>query len=601
MHLRQLITGTVLMLIACPLLAADDKKEKEKDKDKAVIAHIKLAGDLDESPPQESVLGNESENLRMKLDRIKKAKNDPHVKALLVELEGLEFGLFSFGKIEEVRRAILDFRASGKKAYCYTENVGGLDYLIACACDVICLPPNGMFGLLGLHVEMSFYKDTLAKIDIKADFLTMGEAKGAAEPFTRTDLSPENRKQYNLVIDDFYENGIVKTIVDSRAAAKFTAERVKSIIDDGPYTAKRAAALGVIDKIAYFDALEGMISQDLKGESLGIAKNYGKPKNANEENPLVLLAKLMSPPKKSGSKKPKIAVIYGVGGIKSGKGGGGIFGGNSIGSTTTVEAIQQAEKDETVKAIVFRVDSPGGSALASDLIWHELKRSKKPVIASMGDIAASGGYYISMGASKVYAEPGTLTGSIGVVSGKIVLGGAFALAGVKTETLARGKNSGLFSGNTPFSPSEKEALATLMRDIYDVFLDRTLENRNAAGVKLTREKLLTIAGGRIWTGRQAKENGLVDALGTLDDAIADAKKQANLPMDSEPELLILPEPKSLFERMLESQSDAHLQAALMPLLKTAPELRGHLRSLETLLDQRNEKIWLMLPERFSVK
>src|SRR5271166_5021525 len=131
MHLRQLITGTVLLLIACPLLAADDRKEKEKDKDNGVIAHIKLAGDLDESPPQESVFGNESENLRMKLDRIKKAKNDPHVKALLIHLEGLEFGLFSFGKIEEVRRAILDFRTSGKKAYCYTEDIAGLDYLIA--------------------------------------------------------------------------------------------------------------------------------------------------------------------------------------------------------------------------------------------------------------------------------------------------------------------------------------------------------------------------------------------------------------------------------------------------------------------------------------
>src|SRR5271166_7016045 len=159
MHLRQLITGTVLLLIACPLLAADDRKEKEKDKDNGVIAHIKLAGDLDESPPQESIFGAESENLRMKLDRIKKAKKDAHVQALLVQIEGLEFGLFSFGKIDEVRRALLDFRASGKKVYCYTDDIGGLDYLIASACDVICLPPGGSFGLLGLHIEMSFYKD----------------------------------------------------------------------------------------------------------------------------------------------------------------------------------------------------------------------------------------------------------------------------------------------------------------------------------------------------------------------------------------------------------------------------------------------------------
>jgi protease-4 len=601
MHLRELLAGSVLMLIACPLLAADDKKDKDKNKDKPIIAHIKLSGDLDESPPHESVFGNESENLRMKLDRIKKAKKDAHVKALLVQIEGLEFGLFSFGKIDEVRRALLDFRASGKKVYCYTDDVGGLDYLIASACDVICLPPGGSFGLLGLHIEMSFYKDTLDKLDVKADFLTMGEAKGAAEPFTRTSMSPENRKQYNLVLDDFYENGIVKTIVDSRTASKFTADRVKTIIDEGPYTAKKAATLGLIDKIAYFDTMEGMIKQDLKAEPLSIAKNYGKPKKADEDNPLALLAKLMSPPKKSGSKKPKIAVIYAVGAIESGKGGGGILGGGSVGSTTMIEAIQQAEKDDTVKAIVLRVDSPGGSALASDLIWHELKLSKKPVIASMGDVAASGGYYISMGASKVYAEPGTLTGSIGVVGGKIVIGGVFALAGVKTETLARGKNSGSFSTNTPFSPSEKDAITALMRDIYDQFLDNTLENRTAAGVKLTREKLLTLAGGRIWTGRQAKEHGLVDALGTLDDAIADAKQLAKLPMDTEPELLILPEPTSFLDRLIEGKSDSRLEASLLPLIKKVPELRGHLRSLETLLNQRNDKIWLMLPQRFSVK
>jgi protease-4 len=593
-----LIAATVVALLSLPVLAADEKKEKSGP----VIAHIKLSGDLDEAPG-ESLLSGSSDNLKTRLDRIKKAKKDANVKALLIHLEGLEFGLFSFGKIEEVRRAILDFRASGKKAYCYTEDIGGLDYLIACACDTIYLPEGGSFGLLGLRIEMGFYKDTLDLIKVKADFLTMGEAKGAAEPFTRNNMSPENKKQYDLVLDDLYENGVVKTIVESRANRKLSVEHVKTIIDEGPYTAKRAAALGLVDTICYFDAVEGNIKADLKAESLSLAKNYGKPKKAEDEGPLAMLAKLMSPPKKPSSKKPKIAVIYAVGAIESGKGGGGLFGGNSVGSTTMVEAIQQAEKDDTVKAIVLRVDSPGGSALASDLIWHELKRCTKPVIASMGDVAASGGYYISMAAPKIYAEPGTLTGSIGVVGGKIVIGGLFEWGGVKTETLARGKNSGAFSMNSMFSKSEKESITALMQDVYDQFLDKTLAGRQVAGAKLTREQLLKLAGGRIWTGRQAKASGLVDELGTLEDAIADAKKRAKLPDDMEPELLILPEPISFLDRLIEGKFDSRLKstAGLAALAQRMPELRGHLRAVEMLLSQRGEKIWLMLPQRLSIR
>jgi protease-4 len=597
MTLRGILAGLAAAVLALPTAAADEKK---KDKTPA-IAHVKLTGDLDEAPG-ESLLSGNSESLRTKLDRVRKAQKDANVKALLLHLEGLEFGLFSFGKIEEVRRAVADFRAAGKKAYCYTDDVGGLDYLIACACDAVVVPEGGSFGLLGLRIEMGFYKETLDLIKVKADFLTMGEAKGAAEPFTRTSMSPENKKQYDLVLDDLYENGVVKTIAASRAAKKLTPEQVKEAIDGGPYTAKKALALGLIDKIAYFDEIEAIIKADLKAESLELAKNYGKPKKADDEGPLAMLAKLMNPPKKSSSKKPKIAVIYAVGAIETGKGGGGLFGGSAVGSDTMVAAIRQAEADDTVKAIVLRVDSPGGSALASDLIWHELKRCKKPVVASMGDVAASGGYYISMAAPKVYAEPGTLTGSIGVVGGKIVLGGLFAWGGVKTETLARGKNSGAFSSNTPFSKTEKEAIAGLMGDIYDQFLDKTVAGRQAAGVKMTRERLLPLAGGRIWTGRQAKERGLVDELGTLADAIADARDRAKMAKDVDPELLILPEPVSFLDRLIEGKYDSRLEApSLLTAAARVPELRGHLRAVESLLNLRGEKVWLMLPQRLSVK
>src|SRR5205085_10645617 len=205
------------------------------------------------------------------------------------------------------------------------------------------------------------------------------------------------------------------------------------------------------------------------------------------------------------------------------------FGEESCGARTMVEAIRQAENDKTVKAIVLRVDSPGGSALGSDLIWNELRRSKKPIIASMSDVAASGGYYISMAAKKIYAEPGTLTGSIGVVGGKIALAGLYDKVGITTDVIQRGANAGIFASDEPFSPTEREALTALMKDIYDQFVDQALAGRQKAGKKMTREGLLKIAGGRIWTGRQAKENGLVDELGSLVDAVAAAKNVAGLP------------------------------------------------------------------------
>jgi protease-4 len=220
----------------------------------------------------------------------------------------------------------------------------------------------------------------------------------------------------------------------------------------------------------------------------------------------------------------------------------------------------------------------------------------------MGDVAASGGYYISMGCQKVFAEPGTLTGSIGVVGGKIVTGGLMEWAGVKTENLSRGKNATMFSSHSTFSDSERKSLTVLMQDIYDQFLDKTLQNRNAAGVKMKKEQLLKIAGGRIWTGRQAKENGLVDELGTLDDAIAEAKKMAKL--EGEPELLILPEPSNFLDRFLEGKTDSKLAgpgAQILPLVNAVPELRGHLRMAEMFLRQRNEKIWLIAPCEMRVR
>jgi protease IV len=594
MSLRLKWTVVAVLAVVAWGARADDKKESR------IIAHVALSGDLDEAPVGESSFGGSAgESLKQKLDRIAKAKTDPKVKALLVDIYDLKLGLFGFGKVQEVRGAIADFRKSGKKTYAYVEEVGGLDYLMACACEQVFVPEGGSFGLTGLHLEMSFYKNLLDKVHVKGDFLTMGEAKGAVEPYTRTEMGPENKKQYNLVLDDLYDNGVVKTIVESRAAQKWDTARVKAIIDEAPYTAKQAKELGLVDGLAYLDGVEARIKLDLKADDAKLVKDYLKPKTESQDL-LALLMKAMSPAKKKSSKKAKIAIVYAVGEIESGKGGAGLFS-SSVGSSTMVEAIREAEADPSVKAIVLRVDSPGGSALASDLIWHELKRCKKPVIASMGDVAASGGYYITMAAKKVYAEPGTLTGSIGVLGGKIVVGGVLDWAGVKTETLARGKNAGMDSMYHPFSESEKKAITATMQDVYDQFLDKALAGRQANGIKMDKPRLLTLAGGRIWTGRLAKDSGLVDALGTLEDALADAKSMAKFGASEEVEYLVLPEPTSPLDKLLEGKLGVTMQTDLMELVSAAPEAKAHLRAAESLLRMRSDKVWLMMPYGLRVK
>jgi protease-4 len=563
------------------------------------VAHIRLAGSLDEAPVSADPLFSlGAENFKAKLDRIGKAKDDANVRALYLEINGLGVG---WGKLHELRHAVADFRAAGKKAFAYLESGDAKDYLLALACDEVCQPEAGWLMLTGLRAEVSFFKNLFNKIGVEADMLQMGDFKGAAEPFTRSSMSPEFRGQFEKVLDDFYEKSFVEVIVRSRPAKKWDAERVKGLIDDGPYTATRAREAGLVDRVAYEDQFRDAIKRELKAERLDIARNYGRPKpeSLDFSNPFKLIAtiqKMMEPPKPAETKGPRIAVVYAVGAIVTGKGGGGLFGTDLVGSETMVNAIRQAEEDETVKAIVLRVDSPGGSALASDLIWNELRRSKKPVVASMSDTAASGGYYISMAAKKIYAEPGTLTGSIGVVGGKIVLGGLEKKVGLDTEIIRRGANSTIFSTTTPFTESERKAMTALMKDVYDQFLTKTLEGRKRAGKEMSRDELEKLAGGRLWTGRQAKENGLVDELGTLADAVAAAKELAGLGKDAKADLLILPRPRSFLDTLLESRAGTRL-----PLMDEVPGLAAHLRSLDGLLQLRGEPVWAVLPYRIEVK
>jgi protease IV len=587
---RLLLAALVLAAAARPIRAAEEKPPP-------TVAHIRLAGGLEEGAKSDDPLfGSITEHFKTKLDRIRKAKDDKEVKALYLELDGLGVG---WGKVDELTRAIADFRKAGKKVFAYVESGNTKDYLVGLACDEVCLPEGGWLMLTGVRAEVSFYKNLFDKLGIKADMLHMGEAKTAAEPFTRTKLSEASRKQYELVLDDYYTNEIVGRIVASRPAKKFTPEQVKKLIDKGPFTAKAALQAGLIDRVAYAESFRAIIKEGLKADKVKLVKNYAQEKK--EDLDILSLYKNLLFGKRSASsaKGPKVAVIYAVGAITTGKSKGGLFGGSTCGSTTIIEAIRKAESDATVKAIVLRVDSPGGSALASDLMWNELRGCKKPVVASMSDVAASGGYYISMAAKKIYAEPGTLTGSIGVVGGKIALVGLYDKVGITTDVIQRGANAGIFSSDEPFSPSEREALTALMKDTYDQFVDKALAGRQKAGKKMTREDLLKIAGGRIWTGRQAKENGLVDELGSLADAVLAAKKLAGLPPGTEVDLLELPKAKDPLEALLGSLADT--QSPAVQALRGLPGMAQHLRHVGGLLELRGEPVWLITQDRFEVK
>jgi protease-4 len=576
----------VTALAFAPVLRADTPTTVK-------IAHIKLSGGVEERPAPDDPFGSSHENLKAKLDRIHKAKADKEVKALYLELDDSGLG---WGQLDEVCQAIQDFRASGKKAYAYVEGGDPHDYLLAVCCDEVCIPEQSSLMLTGLRAEVTFYKDLFEKIGVKADFVQMGDFKGAAEPYTRNKLSDANRKQLEAILDDRYEHGIVERIVHGRKAKKLTAEQVKKLIDNGPYSTRAALKAGLIDCAQYADKFEAAIKKTFKDEKVVIARNYLAAKKEDLDlSSLTGILKLFSPPKSRSSSKPKVAVVYALGAITTGKSSSGILGGETMGSTTIIEAIREAEKDETVKAIVLRVDSPGGSALASDLIWRELKNCKKPIIASMGDVAASGGYYISMAAKKIYCDPGTLTGSIGVIGGKLALGGLYEMVGIKTEVLQRGSNAGILSSTHVFTPSQKEAFRTMMQDTYDQFLDKALEGRKGAGKTMTREQLVKLAGGHVWSGLEAKKNGLIDELGGLEDAIAAAKVLGGLPADKSPELLELPKPRHFLDSLLEDRLGASLNTPELRLLRRLPAMRRHLGHVEGMLQLNREQVWLTLP------
>ncbi|QJW99809.1 signal peptide peptidase SppA [Frigoriglobus tundricola] len=586
-----------LVLLLLPTAAVADEP-KGKNAPAPRVAHIVIGGDMDEGAPTEALFGGGPETLRQKIDRIKAAAKDKTVAALYLHLDNLHAG---FGKVNELRRAIADFRAAGKKAFAYAEEFDTKAYLVALACDAISVPESGGLNLVGLRAEVSYYKDALKLAALDVDVLKMGGYKSAVEPFLRTDMSAENREQLTSMMNDNFEKELVAALVGGRPDLKLTPAAAEALIDEGPFTARKALKLGLVDALQYEDQFEAGFAKALGRDEVKVVRGYGKPKKADSAGGMAAFMEILSPKKKSETKDPKIAVIHIVGAIASGKGGFSLLGGHSVGSDTIVEAIRDAEKNATVKAIVLRVDSPGGSALASDVIWRAVAVCKKPVVASMGDVAASGGYYVCMNSRRIFAEPGTVTGSIGVFGMKIVTGKLEERVGVTTHVISRGKNTGVNSATFKWSESERKAMTEIIEDVYDQFTDKAVAGRVAAGQKqMTKEKLLALAGGRVWTGRQAQANGLVDELGTLDDAIAFAKKEAGLDPAKDMELLMLPKGSSFIDKLMDGDLDLPFGRALAD-LKNVPGGAKTLQLMAPVLNARKAPVQVLMPFHIEFK
>lgn len=531
----------------------------KKPAKKPVVVQLTLKGEYPEGATAPGLFGELQPSLATLVGRMDAADDDKSVGAVWLKIEDTAIGR---GKVQELRAAIARLRKAKKPVYAELTTAGGPQYLLAAACDQVVMPPSGMLIIPGVRAEVTFYKGLLDKLGLQFDALQMGKYKGAVEPMTRNDMSKPLRESFDALVDDIYGD-LVATIGADRHMKDY---KVKTLLDQGLFTAAAAEKAGLIDKVLYTDQVQDAIKTALKAEDVEVVTDYKKKRIDTDFSGISGMMKLLElfmggKPSEAVGKKQKIAVVYAVGPIMEGKSQSDFLGASTIGSTTIVAALRKAADDAKVAAIVLRIDSPGGSAVASDLIWRETVRiqAQKPIIASMSDVAGSGGYYIAMGAQKIIAAPGTLTGSIGVIGGKLVLRGLYDKLGMNTEVISRGANSGSLSSSQPFTPEERKAWTELLQETYHQFVEKA-----ASGRKMPYDKLEQMAQGRVYTGQMAKKLGLVDELGTLQDAIAAAKTSAGLKADAEVDLMVLPEPKSIFEQLFGDASASTDFDSLLP-------------------------------------
>ena len=568
------------------------------DLDQGSVLVLDISGPLPEQPMPEPPLAGLGVQYTSVLEidsALRKAAVDDRIERVLVRPGPMAAG---YGKVEEIRSAIHRFKADApdKPVTCWMEVAGNKEYLLATACDEIYMAPAGYLLVNGMHLSVTFYKGTLAKMGVEAEFTRAGRYKSAVEAYTSESMSPAFREMLESLADSLYDD-FVAAIAESR---EMTPEQVRATIDDPPFTSASAVRAGLVDGLYYRDQL----LDHLAGEDVEPISPIASPAAAllgsdddDSGRPIVDLADLRLPrepvaaptkgdsadeeepdedddgPKRIGLDEyglvrpstlglgggPKVAILYCVGQITSGssKQGGGLSS-QSMGSDTIADALRKIRDDDSIKALVMRVDSPGGSGLASDIIWHEVERvrEKKPVVVSMGDYAASGGYYIAMGADAIVAERTTLTGSIGVFSGKFNLAGLYDKIGLTTDSVKRGEMSDLFTADVPLGEDGRAKLEEFVDEFYGTFISKA-----ATGRRTTPEAIHAVAQGRVWTGEQALALGLIDEIGSMRTALQLAKEKAGL--DGEVSLAIYPRQPTFWEQLVDGAGGPGLLAPMI--------------------------------------
>ena len=525
--------GALVLVTAVASVVARQLAKRVK---RGTVLELDLEGGVVEShgnDPLSRAITRGSIVVRDVVDVLDRAADDDRVTAVVARLGN---GSVQLGHAQEIRDAVARFRASGKTAYAYAETFGEsgqatINYYLASAFSEIHLMPLGEVSATGMLAEGRFIRGLFDKLGVVVDFDHREEYKSMLYLLTETEFNEPHREATASLVGDQFD----QVVAGIAAARNLNEEQVWELIDGAPHAGERAVANGLVDHRSYRD--------DVYRAAGGNARLFGSR----------YLRKAGRPNRKG----DVVALIHGVGGISRGSSRfDPLSGGPSFGSDDVAAAFREAVDDKKVKAIVFRVDSPGGSAIASEVVRHEVDRAikaGKPVVVSMGNVAGSGGYWVSANATHIVAQPATVTGSVGVVSGKLVTRDAWAKAGVTSDHIKFGEMAGYASSHAPYTDSERRKHSAQLDSIYDDFIGLV-----STGRKLTRDKVAEIAKGRVWTGSQAKELGLVDSLGGLDRAIAEAKKAATI--DGPCKLRVYPKRKPLAFLERPENSDPSIEA-----------------------------------------
>jgi len=480
--------------------------------------------DVPDTPTAHLML-DQRQTLRDVVDAIDRGASDDRVVGMIARVGASSLGM---AQTQEIRDAVQRFRAHKKFAVAYSETFGEFGpgngaYYLATAFDHIYLQPSGDVGLTGIILESPFVKGTLSKLGMTFHGDHRYEYKNALNTLTETKYTAAHKEAMTAIMTSWF-NQIKDGICQAR---QIPPDKFQALVDAGPYLGKEAVAAKLVDAIAYRDQVYG----DVKSK-------------AGDGAELLYLDKYLNRAGRPHERGKTVALVFGVGDVTRGKSDyDPVQGSENMGSDTVAGAIRTAAEDKDVKAILFRVDSPGGSYVASDAIWREVVRARqagKPVIVSMGNLAGSGGYFVAMAADKIVAEPGTITASIGVLGGKMLTSGLWDKVGLSWDEVHQGENATMFTGTHDYTPAEWGRFQAWLDRVYVDFTSKVADGR-----KLPQEKVLEIAKGRIWSGQDAKNLGLVDELGGYDTALNLAKKAVGVPEGDDVKIVVYPRPKTL--------------------------------------------------------